>query len=253
MYNDIVDLRSFYDSGLGQVARRLIRRQLRALWPDTRGMTVLGLGYATPYLRPFRDDAERVVSLMPAGQGVTRWPRYTPSLVGLTYDNQFPLPDVSVDRVVIVHGVEVTEHLAELLQEVWRILVGNGRIILVVPSRSGLWARTDRTPFGHGRPYSVGQVQRMLQEHQFVPERVERALFVPPIRSGMVQSWAPALEQLGRRWTPAVGGVMAVEASKQLYHVAPTARPIRLRRPLLLPVPKPAMGRSARSRPFEEE
>src|SRR5258708_15582575 len=70
MYTDVVDLRDFYATRLGQVARRLMRRRIRLLWPDLSGMRVLGLGYATPFLRPFADEAERVIALMPAGQGV---------------------------------------------------------------------------------------------------------------------------------------------------------------------------------------
>jgi len=54
MCEDVVDLRQFYDTSLGQVARRMIRRRLRALWPDVHGQSVLGLGFAMPYLRPFQ-------------------------------------------------------------------------------------------------------------------------------------------------------------------------------------------------------
>ena len=37
MWIDVVDLRDFYASSLGQVARRMIRRQLRTLWPNVTG------------------------------------------------------------------------------------------------------------------------------------------------------------------------------------------------------------------------
>ena len=66
MWTDVVDLHEFYRSHLGQIARRLIRERIRRIWPDVGNMSVLGLGYATPYLRPFLDEAERVTSLAPA-------------------------------------------------------------------------------------------------------------------------------------------------------------------------------------------
>ena len=47
---DVVDLRSFYASPLGIVARRLLARAIHGLWPDATGLRVLGIGYATPYL-----------------------------------------------------------------------------------------------------------------------------------------------------------------------------------------------------------
>ena len=68
MWMDAVDLRDFYASGLGRVARRMIGRRIRALWPDVRGSNILGLGYAAPFLGVFRAEALRVTALMPAAQ-----------------------------------------------------------------------------------------------------------------------------------------------------------------------------------------
>jgi hypothetical protein len=67
MWTDAIDLRDFYDSMLGKVARRMIGRRIRALWPDVRGLNVLGLGYATPFLGVFRSEAQRVLAVMPGG------------------------------------------------------------------------------------------------------------------------------------------------------------------------------------------
>src|SRR5579863_6653522 len=50
MASDVVDLRDFYRSALGQVARRMIRRAAQRVWPDMRGMRLLGIGYPTPFL-----------------------------------------------------------------------------------------------------------------------------------------------------------------------------------------------------------
>ena len=53
MWTDVLDLNEFYSSTLGQMTVRLLRARLREVWPNVRGETVLGLGYATPFLRPF--------------------------------------------------------------------------------------------------------------------------------------------------------------------------------------------------------
>ena len=54
---DVVDLRDFYSQRLGAVARRFIARGIRARWTDTASLRVLGIGYATPYLGLFREEA----------------------------------------------------------------------------------------------------------------------------------------------------------------------------------------------------
>lgn len=235
MYTDVVDLREFYESSLGQVARRMIGRGIRQVWPDLRGQRVLGLGYATPYLRPFLSEAERVLAMMPAQQGVTRWPREGRGLVALTEPTDLPLPNMSVDRVLLVHGLETTEAVGDLMREIWRVLNGSGRLLSVVPNRRGLWARTDSTPFGAGLPYSASQLSRLLRDHSFVPERVGRALFMPPVRAAFLVKTAPAWEEAGSRWFKRFAGAVMVEASKQIYQKSAERR-IRRGRPILVPI-----------------
>src|ERR1700676_4730052 len=105
---DVVDLRNFYAQRLGTVARRFVSRGIRARWNDTRALRVLGIGYATPYLGLFREEAERCLAFMPAPQGVVRWPSTRPALATLVDENELPLVDSAVDRVLLVHGLEMT-------------------------------------------------------------------------------------------------------------------------------------------------
>jgi SAM-dependent methyltransferase len=217
MWHDVSELRQFYCSWLGQVARRLIRRRLRLLWPDLAGMRVLAMGYGTPYLRPFMEQAERVVALMPERQGVSPWPVGEPGLVGLCEEAALPLPDTSIDRILLIHAVEHSEDLRRLLREVWRVLAGGGRLLVVVPNRRGLWARFERTPFGAGRPYSQPQLDRVLTDNLFLPIRNAPALYVPPSRRRALLRLAPAWEHLGERWARPFSGVLVSEAEKQVY------------------------------------
>jgi SAM-dependent methyltransferase len=234
MWIDVVDLRDFYASSLGQVARRMIRRQLRTLWPNVTGETVLGIGYATPYLAGFRGEAGRVLAAMPAQQGVLPWPGDEPGLTALVDELDLPFPDLSMDRVLLVHALECAEQVRPLMREVWRVLADSGRLLVVVPNRRGIWARFERTPFGHGLPYTPGQISRVLRDNLFTPVESHRALFVPPMRSRMILSSAPAWEEIGLRLFKTFSGVVMTEAVKQIY--AATAEPARQRRRRYLPV-----------------
>src|SRR5258708_4257193 len=169
MHDDVVDLRDFYATRLGQVARRMIRRRLRLMWPNVAAMRVVGIGFATPYLRLFQGEAERIFALMPALQGVLAWPADAPGAVALAEEGELPLPDYSVDRVLLVHALEGSEQIRPLLKEVWRVLAGGGRVIVIVPNRRGIWARLDRTPFCHGPPYTPGQPPRLFRQEPFTP------------------------------------------------------------------------------------
>ncbi len=251
MWNDVVDLREFYESRTGQVARHILRRRIRQLWPELRGYTVLGLGYATPYLRQFREESERVLAFMPAPQGVVHWPPEGPFVTSLVDETELPLPDYSVDRVLIVHGLESGEHLRALLKEVWRVMTGEGRLLVVVPNRRGIWARFERTPFGHGHPYSPSQLSRLLRENLFTPLRVEQALYVPPTRSRSLLRSAPAIERLGSRWFPGFAGVNLIEAGKQLYAAAPWRAAVRSRHGAVVAFPRGIRPLPARRQELE--
>lgn len=139
----------------------------------------------------------------------------------------------------MVHALECTEQLAPMLREVWRVLAGNGRLLVVVPNRRGIWARTDRTPFGHGHPYTHGQLSRLLRDNMFTPVQSAAALYVPPSPSRMLIAAAPAWEEVGARWFQTFAGVALIEAGKKIY--AATAVPAgRRRRPIFVPLPKGA-------------
>ena len=214
---DAVDLRDFYAGSLGNVTRRMIRRRMRAIWPEVTGMSVLGLGFPTPYLSSFRGEADRVIAAMPAGQGVLHWPTDTPGLTSLVDECDLPFADMSMDRVLMVHALECAENVRPMMREAWRVLAGGGRLMVIVPNRRGLWSRFERTPFGYGRPYTSGQLSRVLRDNLFTPYSIERALYVPPSTSRMMLSSAPAIEEIGGRWFKTFGGVVIADATKQIY------------------------------------
>lgn len=217
LWADVVDLRDFYATSLGQVAQRMIRRQLRTLWADVSGLRVLGVGFATPYLRPFLAEAERVVAAMPASQGVLPWPPEGPGMTLLGDETDLPLPDRCMDRIVLVHALESTEQVRGMMRELWRVLADGGRLAIVAPNRRGIWARLERTPFGQGRPYTTGQLARLLRDNMFTPVSTCGALFLPPTNSRVMLRSALAIENLGSRWFETFAGVNIVEATKQIY------------------------------------
>jgi SAM-dependent methyltransferase len=226
MASDVVDLRDFYRTGLGQVARRMIRRAIRRVWPDVHGTSILGIGYATPFLSALAPETERTVALMPAALGVLAWPAEGANLASLADEGELPFADYSIDRILLVHTLETSDQVGPLLKEVWRVLAGGGRLMVVTPNRRGIWARLDRTPFGSGRPYTMSQLSQLLRDELFTPVATATALFVPPVKSRMVLRSARFWERLGTRWFPTFAGVVIVEATKQIY-----AKPVAARAP----------------------
>ncbi len=229
MYQDVAELRAFYARPLGQAVRRLLGHRIRARWRNVSGQTLFGLGYAAPYIGAYRREAASLGALMPAAQGALVWPREGDSLSVLVDEMHLPLPDNSVDKLLAVHCLENAEQTRHVLREMWRILTPEGQLLLIVPNRRSMWARFDSTPFGHGRPYSRSQLARLLREAMFAPNDWSWALHVPPLESKVVLRSAIAFERVGARVWPGFGGIIMVEAGKQL--IAPTLTGHRVRAP----------------------
>ncbi len=239
MRPDVIDLQAFYGSRQGQLVRRLISRQVRLMWPDLTGMRLLGTGFAVPFLGPLAEAAERLCVVMPPAQGVVRWPPDRPNQVVLAAEEELPLADRSIDRVLMVHALESAEQSERLLREIWRVLADGGQALIVVPNRRGLWCLSDTTPFGHGRPFSAAQLKQALCGNLFTPRRVGRALFVPPSRSRVVLRTAMVWERIGLRWAKTFAGVLLMVAEKQIYAVPAEPALKRARVPAYVPVPRP--------------
>ncbi len=248
---DVTDLRSFYSSSLGEIARRAVHRIVRERFSKCTGYSILGVGYATPYLDIFREEAVRVLAFMPAEQGVMNWPLAGVSSSALVETAAMPLPNSCIDRALAVHALEITEHPHQLLSEIWRILTPGGRLLVAVPSRSGLWARLDRTPFGHGRPYSRIQLAELLRTALFSPVYWAEALYMPPFQHTAFLHGANFAEKAGAALNLPWGGVLIVEATKLLYlpigarKAAAFGVPVPSRPPTLVPEPAGASSTAA--------
>ncbi|WP_237153339.1 class I SAM-dependent methyltransferase [Oryzibacter oryziterrae] len=246
MFLDVVDLRDFYSGELGRVVQPILAGHVRKIWPQVSGDRVLGIGFATPYIGQFSGEAERVIAFMPSTQGAVNWPTGGPNAVSLVVEDMLPLPDASVDRVVLVHALEMVNDPEGMLKEIWRVLSPGGRMLAIVPNRRGLWARVDTSPFGYGRPYSRRQLTNLLRQTMFSPNGWDEALYMMPVpRQRFLKSGA-RWEKVGARLWPAFAGVIMVEATKHLYQGIPNIRRLKVAepiRPVLLPAPLPTPHR----------
>ena len=232
MVTDVHAASDFYATTRGAVVARLLRERMALLWPSLPGMSVLGLGYAAPYLRLWREEAGRCIALTPAQMGTGRWPAGAPNLSCTAEEDALPFPDLCFDRILLVHGLESAENVRRLLREVWRVLRDDGQLLVVAPNRRGMWAHVESTPFGQGQPYSPGQLGRLLAASMFRVERRDTALYVPPTRLRVVLRGARLWESTGRRLAPRLAGVTITEAVKDAYAAVPV-RAVQRRRMVL--------------------
>lgn len=240
------DLKEYYATPQGQGVLNLLLKRFGAWWPDKEldGDTMIGAGYALPYLE--RCAGPRgLYALLPGEMGALVWPNSGRQRCMLSEPHAWPLPPASVDYIVMVHALEYAVDAGDMMEEAWRTLKPEGRLIIVVPNRTGLWARAEKTPFGHGRPFTHTQLHDLLRDHNFSLERMTGALLAPPWRKAMlVEKVSPVIEALAPMCAPLCGAIVA-EASKRLYSPI-RGKPQKVSKPVLV------WGEAASAAPFRK-
>lgn len=216
MWLDVIQYYNFYKSDLGEACRRVVMRKIHEIWPHVKGQIVAGVGYSNPYLSLFKEDARATFSFMPGPMGVMSWPKDAKNLAALIEENQWPLEDKTIDLLLVVHSFEHTANAHDFLRESWRVLSDGGRLLMIVPNRRGLWSRNVSTPFGHGHPYTGRQLYDLLENAFFTPSNPQYCLHMPPFNSFVSLQFYEALESLGQNWSKKFGGLVVLEAQKQV-------------------------------------
>jgi len=224
------DAASFYATTRGEVAAAILGRAIRQFWPDLARFDALGVGYPMPFLSVAAapNDAEPARRCLAAVTSQHTPPISMGQMAGAvcsTEADHLPFPDLSFDRILLVHGVEPSGSPERLLREAWRLLRDDGRLLVVAANRTGLWANAESTPFGQGQPYSQRQVDRLLARAMFRPERHSRALFVPPANWRLLLRTHALWEHAGRALLPQLAGALLTEAVKDAYAAVPVAEP----------------------------
>ncbi|MBI1326686.1 MAG: methyltransferase domain-containing protein [Alphaproteobacteria bacterium] len=247
LWPPIQELRAFYHTPLGAVVCRHVRNLMHDTWPEVGSGTrlaqpeyVAGIGFANPYMTPFlghpdEKDSYHIISLMPATMGACIWPKGRPNSSLLVQEEALPLADASIERMVLVHALEFVAEPEAFMREVWRVMRPDGRLIAIAPNRRSMLARSEETPFGQGRPYSARQLERLLTNAMFTVEKSCSRLFGFPSQFKLFLRMNNLIEPIGIKWGGMMGGILVMEAQKQLYA------------PGLITKKKPSLGLAAAS------
>ena len=114
----------------------------------------------------------------------------------------------------------MAENYDVLLRELWRVIMPNGRLLIIMPNRRGLWARAEQTPFGFGRPFSSNEINKILSGAMFEAISRSNILYTPPW-SYLIKT-SPLWEKIGRHLCPSFAGLLVIEARKSLYSISPS-------------------------------
>ncbi len=245
IYPSAYELKSFYNTNVGKAVKNTVKKHIDNLWGDCDNLRVMGYGYTAPYLDKYLETSERCFSIMSGSSGIYKWPEEKDNLVAIARGDELPIETESVDRIIMMHAIEYAYSIDDLMQEIWRILKSNGRIIAIVPNRIGFWARATWSPFGQGVPYTQYQINKTLQKNKFIIENTDRALYMPPLRFSLNIKVSDFYETYGKYIYSPLSGLHVIEASKQIYSaILKSESRTKNRRKIIIPKPAAATDRN---------
>ena len=173
------DLLDFYATPLGARTAETLGARISTWWPDLKGQRVLTSGFGVPLDSTLMSlDPLSLSHFVPARIRVAA--KGTTGREVITDDTLMPLSSDEIDRVILLHRLEEARRPDRTFREVWRVLKPGGKLIVVVPSAFGLWARLPSNPYGKGQAFTGLRLAATLSEQLFSLERMRNALFFPP-------------------------------------------------------------------------
>ena len=217
MHQDVVEIKHFYNTVTGCLARRVIFETIEELWPNLSHDFLCGIGYVDPYLDIYHTRGHKCAAFHSAYAGTYHKEKFT-YLTSLVNETELPLSDNSQKLILSAHLLEHTVSPHHFMKEISRILDYNGEAIFIIPNRRGLWARFEHTPFGNGKPYTKRQIVNLFEEHNlFITERGS-ALFFPPREHPPIRLYVNMAEYIGKRsFLSRYSGVHIIKAVKRAY------------------------------------
>ena len=134
-----------------------------------------------------------------------------------------PFATGSIDLVVLAHVLEFHEHPHQLLREVERVLIAEGKLVIIGFNPFSLWGMRRRLPAcpegapWNGRYLSLPRIKDWLTLLSFEIDRGHFGCYAPPFTSTAWLDRCAWMEKAGDRWWPVAGGVYAIRAVKRVH------------------------------------
>ncbi len=229
MGGDIIGLARWLETPSGRYLLDWEQRYLDQVVADLFGFHALQLGLnQIDALR-----ANRMPHRWIATESVSRSETHGLAAVSLHCNfDALPFDSQSLDLIVLPHGLEVTSdpHLA--LREVERVLVPEGRVVIVGFNPASLWGlrqrlgnlrrrvlpRTRGPLFmpSEGEFFGYRRLRDWLRLLSFEVEAGRFGCYLPPLVSQQWLSRFAWMERVGERWWPVFGAVYCVVAVKRV-------------------------------------
>lgn len=242
----MIALEEWFAGALGRELAALEEDSVGRMLHDTFGYYLVQLGMSGTFDAAVRASRIRHRILLPVGVHVG-----SGDAQALARPHQLPVAADSVDVVLLPHTLDFTPDAPQVLREAERVLIAEGRVVVVGFNALSLWGLgrlvrgpRSRVPWCGSflTPFRIADWLRLLG---FDIEMQEMMMFRPPWRRTLLQRLS-FVESLGRRYWPFLGGVYVIRAVKRVSTLTPLRPAWKRRRPVIPGAVEPTARRTGR-------
>ncbi len=215
---------TWFDSRLGEALMAEEQACLQEKASSIFGYHLIQLGLPNAGFQPLRQS--------PARNRVIVHSEPAPGVDILADQRYLPLASDSIDGVILPHVLDFSPDPHQLVREVERVLIPEGKVLLSGFNPWSQWGigrifrkRSGQMPWC-SHFFSLKRVQDWFTLMGFDLEEVTYLHYRPPLHNQAVMQKLAFMERLGQRAWPMLGGVYVLQAVKRTA----TMTPIRLNR-----------------------
>ena len=140
----------------------------------------------------------------------------------MTSNDALPFDEASVDLLIAPHILEQMVEPYELLKEIHRVLMPEGRLIITGFNPTSLWGLKRLLSFDIDYPWntkfiSLSKIKEWLPIVGLEIAEGKMGCYVPPIQQVSWLRKIHAIEKLGDRWWPMLGGFYFLVIQKRVH------------------------------------
>lgn len=226
MWLDIIDYNNFYTGLLGKriafSLAEILEKEFLTLNQQPISH-IVGYGYMMAifnHLIAQKNINDQFTLLFPSSMGGTVWSANNINSHALICDHDIlPFGDMQCDYIILCHALEHSKDSEDLLKSCHDALNPNGKLIIIVPARQGIWARSPYTPFGQGKPYSLTQLRYLLRKANMEITKHKRIFHTHPYLYKNFLKLHQIIDIIIKNIAYHLGGVLIVEAQRSEYIV----------------------------------
>jgi SAM-dependent methyltransferase len=213
---------NWFESPLGKRVFAAEEEEMLDILPDMFGYHILQYGYSAEsnYLAASRIPDKTILFLDES--------EINHDLNAIhTSAEELPIAEDSIDVIVLPHILEYSKDAHKLLREMDRVLIGDGRVVIIGINPLSLWGVWHlflcwwgNMPWS-GRLISIPKIKDWLSLLDFEVKKTKCFFFLPPIGNEKFLKKLIPLERLGRYCWPILGGLYVVVAKKRVVPLNP--------------------------------